>query len=285
MKRTISLIALLLAFAILLSACVGQPEDTIGSTEGSITEQTEPSTNKTEPTTEETAGNTASSTEETAPNTEPVNIEDIEGPLAQYVQTAVKETFELDTTKFHNPKQSVTVRIPKLLPFSEDAIACQGEIQNEFDPWVEEIRTNLTDGFTSATAFIDYYAYLNDRIFSLVIYAESMFDLGLYRVYNFDTETGKRLNTEELMNKLQITDYTERFTQIAQDAFSKQWGETRDPSSHDYDLYVSQKAKNSSKENIDKAMPYVAEDGKVMVVLNVYSLAGAEKYPQVLPVS
>lgn len=71
MKKTISLIALLLVFSVLLGACVGQPEDTTGSTEGSTAGQTEPSTNKTEPTTEETVGNTEPSTEETVENTEP----------------------------------------------------------------------------------------------------------------------------------------------------------------------------------------------------------------------
>lgn len=285
MKRTISLIALLLVFAMLFSACVGQPMDIAGSTEDTTVD--------TAPTTEETVGNTQPSTEETVDstepsetveNTEPVNIEDIEGPLAQYVQTAIKETHERFDV-YGNMQQMTSLRIPKLLPFSEDAVTAQAEIQNKLDSYITEVRTDYAEGNSSSTEFVDYNAYLNDTIFSVAIQTQSVFDSRFYLVYNFDIETGKQLNTEELMNKLQITDYTEKFTQIAQDAFSKQWGEERDTSSHDYDLYVSQKAKNSSKENIDKAMPYVAEDGKVMVVLDIYSLAGAEKYPQVLPVS
>lgn len=278
MKRITYSCLSLLVLTLLFCACVKQPlppADSTGSTGASVTGttvgQTESGTNKTGPS-------------ETVGNTQTVSIEDIEGPLAQYVQTAIKETHErLDI--FGNKQQMTSLRIPKLLPFSEDAVAAQAEIQNKLDSYITEVRTDYAEGLSSSTQFIDYKAYLNDAIFSLVIQTQSVYDSCSYLVYNFDIENGKRLNTEELMNKLQITDYTEKFTQIAQDAFSKQWGEERDPSANDYDLYVSQKAKNSSKENIDKAMPYVTEDGKVMVVLNIYSLAGAEKYPQVLPVS
>ena len=58
MKKVISFIALPLALMILLSACLGQPTGTTGSTEGSASGQTEPGTNKTEPTAGETTGST-----------------------------------------------------------------------------------------------------------------------------------------------------------------------------------------------------------------------------------
>ncbi len=281
MKRLVAYILCICCITLLLSGCKQPPVD---GPDVNTSGQAEPSASPTETTgsAEETLGNA----EETTASTEPVNIEDIEGPLAQYVQTAMKENFELDTSKYGNPEQSTPVRIPKLLPFSEDASACQAEIQNEFDPWVEQIRTEMADGFSSMTAAIDYEAYLNDTIFSLVIHACSMIDLCSYRVYNFDIETGKRLDIAELMNKLQITDYTQKVTQIAQDAFDAQLENCSDEYlEREQDILAEQKGKNNSKENIEKAMPYVAEDGKVMVVINIYSIAGAEKYPKVFPLS
>ena len=219
-------------------------------------------------------------------NTEPVNIEDIEGPLAQYVQTAVKETLELDTTKTGNGEQIVHVRLPKLLPFSEDAVTAQAEIKSEFDPWIEEIRTNFADGWSSSTHSIDYEAYLNGSVFSLMICAESMVDLNSYFVYNFDVETGKRLNTEELMSKLQMPDYTEKFTQIAQKAFDGKYdGATAEFLERERDRIAAKREETISRENIDKAMPYVAADGKVMVVIDIHFTAGAGCYPEVFSVS
>ena len=49
--------------------------------------------------------------------------------------------------------------------------------------------------------------------------------------------------------------------------------------------YQARLADTVSKENIAKAMPYVAEDGKVMIVVNIYALAGAAYYPEVIPLS
>lgn len=282
MKRIVAFLLCISCIMLLISGCKQPPVD---SPDTNTSGQTDPST---EPTSNETVGKTeaTNNTEETVGNSEPVNIEDIEGPLAQYVQTAIKETLIFSGDQYGN-KQSTPVRIPKLLPFSEDAIACQKEIQEKYDAMVADVRNSHADGYTSSTASIDYEAYLNGNVFSLVIHACSMFDLCSYRVYNFDIASGKRLSTEELMNQLQIPNHAEKFTKIAQDAFEADWGNntTSEFKGEHLDLYNSQKAKNCSKENIDKAMPYVAEDGKVMVVINIYSLAGAEKYPRVFSLS
>lgn len=65
MKRTISFIVLLLALVMLLSACVGQPTDTTGSTEGSTTGSTKGSTtSSTEISTLNTAPETTTPTQE-----------------------------------------------------------------------------------------------------------------------------------------------------------------------------------------------------------------------------
>ena len=274
MKRTVAYILCICCAILLLSGC-DQPS--VDGPDGNTSEHTDPGTNPTEVT-----GNP----EETTAGTEPTNIEDIQGPLAQYVQTATKETFELDTSKLGNSAQSASVRIPRLLPFSEDAIACQAEIQKEFDPWVEQIHTELADGWSSMTAAIDYEAYLSGTTFSLVIHVCSMIDLCSYRVYNFDTETGKRLDTAELIDKLQIADYTQRVLKIAQDAFDGKFADATDEYlERDKELIAQQRAKNNSAENIERAMPYVTEDGQVMVVIDIYSVAGAEKYPQVFSLS
>lgn len=263
MKRFVAMFLCLCCVTLLFSGCI---KPSIDNPDNTTSGQTEPSTN----------------------NTEPVNIEDIEGPLAQYVQTAVKETLELDTTKQGNGEQIVSVRLPKLLPFSEDAIAAQAELQSEFDPWpwVEEIRINLADGWSSMTHSIDYEAYLNGSVFSLMICAESMVDLNSYFVYNFDVETGKRLNTEELMNKLQITDYTQRFTQIAQKAFDEKYDDaTVEHLESERDHIAAKREDTISRENIEKAMPYVAADGKLMVVIDIHIPTGAGCYPEIFSFS
>ncbi len=276
MKRFVAYILFVCCITLLLSGCKQPPVD---GPDHNTSGQAETTTNGAEQAVNNTE--TTGSTEETVNNTESVKAEDIEGPLAQYVQTAVKETLT-SVNDYGQTTQIISLRIPKLLPFSADATAAQAEIQSKFDPKLAELREEISKGFTSYTHSIDYSAYLNGSVLSVVIQNRSTIDLINYYVYNFDIETGKRLDNEALMHKLQITDFTEKFTQIAKNAFEAKWGTS---SGTQDTLYTTQKVKNISQENISKAMPYVAEDGKIMVILNIYSLAGAEYYPEVFPLS
>ena len=272
MKRFVAFVLCGCCITLLLSGCKQPPIDGPDNNTSGQLQDTQQATQSTQPTTQ---------------ITEPVIVEDIEGPLAQYVQTAIKEKHQrFDKYGYGTVQQESSLRIPKLLPFSEDAIAAQTEIESELKTYITDVRESYAQELSASTSFIDYKAYLNDTVFSIVIQAESMFDLSFYLVYNFDIETGKRLDTEDLMAKLQIANYTEIFTQIAQDAFDEDHVNATDEYLNEhYDLYISQMAKNISEENIDKAMPYIAEDGKAMVVLNIYSTAGAEYYPEIFPVS
>ena len=271
MKRLIASFLFVCCFTLLLSGCKQSPIDGPDNTSG-----------QTQPTTQPATQPTQASTQPTTQPTEPIVVEDIEGPLAQYVQTAIKEKYQLfDKYGYGELQQESTLRVPKLLPFSEDAIAAQTEMEGKLNTYITDVRESYAEGLSASTKSIDYNAYLNDNVLSVVIEAESMFDLCFYLVYNFDIETGKRLDTEGLMTKLSILDYTEKFTQVAKNAYEEKYQGYQNKD----ELYNTQLATTVSKENIDKAMPYVAEDGKIKVILNIYSLAGAEYYPQVVSLS
>ena len=252
MKRFVALFLFLCCITLLFSSCKQPPIDS-------------PDKN--------TSGqSTTSSTESTIPTDK---AKETDGAIAQYAQTAISEALQ-------GKQQTVSLQIPKLLPFSEDAITAQTEIQSILDPMVAKVRDDLAGGYSTFIDSISYAAYINDSVFSLVIHVLTTVDQSSYYVYNFDIDTGKRLDTEGLMHKLQITDYAEKFTQIAQTAFESKWGTTGGAQK---DLYTIQKNKTIGTENIGKAMPYMAENGKVIVILNIYSLAGAEYYTEVFPLS
>ena len=83
------------------------------------------------------------------------------------------------------------------------------------------------------------------------------------------------------MSKLQIADYADKFAQVAKKTYEEKYEHFQNKD----DFYYSQLATTVSKENIDKAMPYVAEDGKMMVVIDIYAIAGAAYYPEAIPLS
>lgn len=209
-----------------------------------------------------------------APTAHPVN-----DPYPQYVQTNINEIIESSDIYGRNTRP-IPISIPKLLPFSDDAISCQEEIQNYFEPKLEEARWNASKGYGVVYAYIEHFVYLNNTILSVVIHERLMFDASVFHVYNFDIESGKQLDTETLVEKLQITDYTEKLTQAA-----KNFYETDNSELKDHTKYNERLEQTVSTENISKAVPYVAESGTVMAVVNIYALGGAEYYAYAIPIT
>lgn len=273
MKKFITFIAGIACMALLFSGCslvvLNNPDASAPTLK-----QTDPSEQIGTQATQTTKATQATQPAETAPTAPPVN-----DPYPQYVQTDINEII-VSSDSYGRTKQIIPVCIPKIVPFSDDAIACQKEIQNRFEPKLEEMRHNAANGYGIAHAYIEHFVYLNDTILSVVIHERSMFDSSSFTVYNFDIESGKQLNTQALMNKLQITDYADKFTQTAKETFEANNGHFN----HD-DFYETQLATTVSKENIDKVKPYVAENGKVMIIINIYPMAGAAYYPEAVPLS
>ena len=273
MKRFITFIAGIACMALLLSGCslvmLNNPDVSAPDLK-----QTDPSEQVSTQATQTAKATQATQSVETSPTAPPIN-----DPYPQYVQTDINEMI-ISSDSYGKTKQIIPVGIPKLLPFSEDAITCQNEIQDRFGPTLEEMRQNASEGYSISHAYIEHFVYLNDTILSVVIHERSVFDSSAFTVYNFDIESGKQLNIQELMNKLQITDYAEKFTQTAKETFEANYGHFN----HD-DFYQTQLATTVNKENIDKVKPYVAENGKVMIIINIYALAGAAYYPEAVPLS
>lgn len=273
MKKSISYIAGIVCVALLFSGCslvlLPNPNATTPDSK-----QTDPSEQISTQQTQSTNATQATQSTENIPTAPPIN-----DPYPQYVVTDINEIIaSLD--QYGKTKQVVPICLPKLLPFSEDAIACQKEIQDRFDPKLEEMRQNASEGYSISHSYIEHFVYLNNTILSVVIHERSMFDSSAFTVYNFDIESGKQLDTQRLMSKLQITDYIEKFTQAATKAFETNYGHFN----HN-DFYETQLETTISKNNIDKAKPYIAENGEVMVIINIYPMAGAAYYPEAIPLS
>ena len=212
MKRFITFIAGIACMALLLSGCslvmLNNPDVSVPDLK-----QTDPSEQVSTQATQTTKATQATQPVETAPTAPPIN-----DPYPQYVQTDINEMIVISDS-YGRTKQIIPICIPKLVPFSEDAIACQKEIQDRFEPKLEEMRQNATNGYSVSHAQIEHFVYLNNTILSVVIHERSMFDSSAFTVYNFDIESGRQLNTQELMSKLQITDYFVKFKQTAKEAF------------------------------------------------------------------
>lgn len=269
-KRLLCILALL---AFLTVGCAKTPASpSNGSTDPTSTTGSDAEV-PTDSTTESTAESTESSTESTT-------SQPTDDPVAAYVQPDIVKTVQWKDTL--DNQYSISISLPKLLPFSEDAKACQTQIDEYFKPILEDIQIASTEGFGTFTFCIDYQVFLNQNILSLITIHDTGADFIDYMVFNFNTSTGKLLDTAALMQELNIADYEEKAVQAAQAAFLKMYSSAmEDPD----DFTCSQLNATICEENIAASMPYLDAEGQLMAIINIYSLAGASYYPEVISLS
>lgn len=281
---TVFPLVLLLLIAILAAGCT-QPQDTSDSTGESSQTVTENKENITETkgNTSETTGNTTETKNNASEAKDSVTVMNryktvLSGPVTQYVQ--VDDSQSVTYTDWLNQEVSVPISIPKFVPFSDDAIACQKELETALEPVLKKIRDDAAGKYSQAWLFIKFDAYLNGDVLSVIIEREAVTGGSTYYVYNLDIATGKRLDTAALMAKIQFTDYEEKLTQAAKASFESKWG-----NSSTGDLYIKQLNATIDPKNIEKAMPYLGQDGKLKAATFIGSLAGASGYYEILTLS
>lgn len=128
---------------------------------------------------------------------------------------------------------------------------------------------------------IGYEAYLNGDILSVLIYEETIYDYTSYAVYNLNVSTGNRLDTQALLEELGVSwdNYAESTEQILQDIYVDKYGEGAE---FDPEFYQQQLEKTISDENVKAVQLFLGENGTVLAAADIYSIAGAEKYPQIV---
>lgn len=176
----------------------------------------------------------------------------------------------------------VPVWLPKLQPFSDDAIACQADIEKDLEEVLNEIEADVNGGYETDLHYITFDAVVNRDILSILI--KSQYRAGGYMVYytyNFDITTSKRLDNEALIEKLQITDFDQRLTQTAKNGFETKYG----PVDNNDSFKTQQLNATIDPENLKKTQFYVGQDGKMMTVLYVHAIAGAAGYYELVPFS
>ena len=129
------------------------------------------------------------------------------------VTTAREETF-ICTDKNKNTVETV-YRIPALKFDTPDALAINGDIQKQFSEAFSAAKEAESGNKYPAYDSIDYKAYVNDDIVSIIITAEDSGHSLSYSVFNYNKTTGKRLGNKELLDYLQ-RDYDNTFSDLKQ---------------------------------------------------------------------
>lgn len=139
--------------------------------------------------------------EDFAPDGGALDTSPVGKEAAQYVQTAREETFRL--TDKNGSDSNAVYRIPALTATTTDARIINAEITSKYNPLFDAARQAADQNTDPEPDAVDYSAYVNDDVVTVVITAEGQSHSMRYDVFNYNKTTGKRMNNVDLLNYLQ----------------------------------------------------------------------------------
>ena len=133
--------------------------------------------------------------------------------VSDCVSIAREETFTCTDKNTNTVK--TTYSIPSLKFDTPDALAINSDIQKQFSKPFSEAKEAESNNKSPVYDSIDYDAYINDDILSVIITAEDSGHSLSYTVFNYNKTTGKRLDNEKLLDYLQ-RDCDDTFSDLKQ---------------------------------------------------------------------
>lgn len=189
------------------------------------------------------------------------------------VRVGREETFSY-TDKNENTV-SVVYRIPALTFDTPDAQKINNEIANEYNEAFSAAFEAASAKKSPEYSGIDYNAYVNDDIVSLVITEESSGHRLSYRVYNYNRSTGKQLDNEGLLAYLQRDadeTYKELQSALEEDYLAK-FKEEKFPDDYYYQLDLT-----ISDEAVRRSQMFLNADAELYAVCVEYAGVGDGEY-------
>ena len=177
-----------------------------------------------------------------------------------------------------------TYRVPQLLSDTAGASDINRAIDGTYTPIVQEALECVSAGTSLSCLYIAWETYQYGDILSLVISCGWGYDMNDYSVYLYDTASGQRLTTADLLTALHVdeTAFLDAVRQTAAERFDGQYGTISDDDAF-ADALAERRAWTLSDENINMDVPaYTDGAGRLRVVLPIGSIAGASAYEQVL---
>ena len=180
--------------------------------------------------------------------------------------------------KFNNGgDDEFTYRIPQIDIKSEDSAKMNENIKEKYEKFYEEAVANFEND-TDVVDEVDYQAYSNGDVLSVVAHRQ-VYGWISYSTYNINTSTGKKVENKELLEMKKLTE---------------------DDIEKEVILYMTEKAKNASYEDMTEAeieeiqedllekvnsmdinentQFYLNNENHLCVVVTEYVMAGAGEY-------
>lgn len=216
------------------------------------------------------------------------------------VQDLVQDAFSRTETVILYEDTSIEVdyHVPEILSDSEGAKEINREIMEDCQELTQELSEE-----NFVWCLVEYEAYLNGDILSLLLTKHSIFEGDIrYYAYNLNMKTGRKMEQRDLIQSLE---FETRQGESAEDAMlryirkaaayqsdqemqsffeSDYHGQTDTQElQYMYAWYLMMRMETLQEDNISLELPmYLNEQGELQVVVPVYVMAGAGVYDEIL---
>lgn len=183
-------------------------------------------------------------------------------------------------------------RIPMLYPFSNDAIAVNAMIAQRYGEIAAENQKAVEEGYSATVISIDYDAWLNGDLLTLMITVNTGYDYIDYQVFNFRVESGeyaKTMNTAAMAKSYLDLSYPEFLWAVKEFTlayFDTEYGAADEDMLKDFKNWYLENhgmPMGDNPMNLSSGNLFMDDSGTMMLVFDAYSMAGADYYPTIAP--
>lgn len=221
-----------------------------------------------------------------------VSTETAEGSIYDFTPSEAEEAIyfinlydeDLDYSDAVGNSGHYTYRVPQLAADTQGAAEINHAISEKYSPIVDDVLRNVSEGVSLSCLYVAWESYEYSEILSLVVSCGWDADMTDYSVYLYDTGSGQRLNTSDLLSVFNVSEiaFLDAVRAAAADCFDKQYAEVSSDGSFK-EAVAERRAWTLSDDNINMDVPaYADAAGKLYVILPIGSIAGADAYEQVL---
>lgn len=199
--------------------------------------------------------------------------------LEDIVIPAISKTYAWDDGVGN--RNRVTIRAPHINSSNSFAVAYNKQIDSYVDEIIQEVEACAYGAFSTHIFSVDYSAFLNGNLLSVLITTKMDADYTEYRIDNFDLDSGKALTAADLCDKFFGMDYPV-FLKYAYDWIWEEFEAkhadfiVQFPEEFEYlrSLYAS------DLSMLCRYGLYLNEAGRPILVADQPSVASAAYYPQ-----
>lgn len=227
---------------------------------------------------------TATEESQLIPYTEPTETDAPTETEPDYSAAYVTDTV---TKSFIFEEMEMEYHVPEIV-FDGEGIDYLNEMMYEQlfeDVYVKNVEEALNEYGMPGVAFMVYQWGRSDNFLSIAVTVTPYASEGAeFSIYNVDLSTGELASQAELLSHFGYTveSFSDRARAVMGSVVLDQYASIMDDPSLQ-EVFDDLMLRSTSEEYVNDARPFVGADGKLWMVAPIASIAGADRYLQVIP--